>query len=111
MPVVGVSTAAQNLQVQPKRLADNCLPWVQCVQSQEKIVVCSAGVLGHAESVGSLDYWIRLRIPMDQALRLFRVSQEECQWWSYVRSPEGMTAMKALLYQVVQRCHSHGLLL
>ncbi|XP_062502017.1 protein fantom-like isoform X2 [Corticium candelabrum] len=33
-----------------------------------------AGVLGRdrAEPIGSLDYWIRLRIPMDHALRLFR---------------------------------------
>ena len=41
------------------------------------------GVIGNGTGIGfgTLEYWVRLRVPMDQALRLYKV--RECSSYTY----------------------------
>lgn len=43
----------------------------------------SSGVVGEVQSFGTLDYWLRLRLPMDQAIRLYK---ERMKAQGYLRS-------------------------
>ena len=33
---------------------------------------CFSGVTGEVQAFGSVDYWARLRVPMEQAIRLYK---------------------------------------